>query len=128
MNLSSARRSLSAIRWAAGDTMVRLTIDTNCIIDIERDTEYAPPIRELGEAHRAGNANVAIPAVAASEVQRDGHYLNNFSEFQQRLAHAGLDGLPLIQPIAYWGISFYGLGYLADEAMVELERRIHAML
>jgi len=34
----------------------------------------------------------------------------------------------LIQPIAYWGISFYGLGYWADEAMIELERSIQSVL
>jgi hypothetical protein len=32
--------------------------------------------------------------------------------------------LCLIQPIAYWGISLYGSGYWADEAMIELERTI----
>ena len=104
------------------------TIDTNCIIDLERDTEFAPPLRALIAAHRLGNAEVAVPAVAASEVQRDGLYLQNFGQFEERLAQAGLDGLPLIHPIAYWGISFYGLGYWADGAMVELERKIHTVL
>jgi len=104
------------------------TIDTNCIIDLERDTEFAPPLRQLIAAHRLGDAEVAVPAVAASEVQRDGLYLQNFGQFQERLAQAGLEGLPLIHPIAYWGISFYGLGYLADDAMVELERKIHVVL
>jgi len=104
------------------------TIDTNCIIDLERDTAFAPPLRELIAAHRRGEAEVAVPAVAASEVQRDGQYLENFGQFEERLAQAGLDGLRLIHPIAYYGISFYGLGYLADDGMVELERKIHAVL
>jgi hypothetical protein len=104
------------------------TIDTNCIIDLERDSEFAPPLRELVAAHRRGDAEVAVPVVAASEVQRNGLYLENFGQFEERLAQAGLDELPLIHPIAYWGISFYGLGYLADDAMVQLERKIHAVL
>jgi len=104
------------------------TIDTNCIIDLERDTEFAPPLRQLIAAHALGDAEVAIPAVAASEVQQDRQYLQHFSQFERRLAGAGLEGLPLIHPIAYWGISFYGLGYLADDAMVELERKIHTIL
>src|SRR5436309_10519071 len=104
------------------------TIDTNCIIDLECVTGFAPPLRQLIAAHRLGDAEVAIPAVSASEVQQDGEYLQNFSQFERRLAEAGLEGLPLIHPIAYWGISFYGLGYSADDAMVELERKIHAIL
>src|SRR3989442_14553827 len=79
------------------------TIDTNCIIDLERDTEFAPPLRELIAAHRRGEAEVAVPAVAASEVQRDGQYLENFGQFEERLAQAGLDGLRLIHPIGGWG-------------------------
>src|SRR2546426_9472599 len=104
------------------------TIDTNCIIDLERDTEFAPPLRELIAAHRRGEAKGAVPAVAASEVQRDGQYLENFGQFDERLAQAGLDGLRLIHPIAYYGISVYGLCYLSDDGMVELERKIHAVL
>src|SRR2546427_8407776 len=42
---------------------------------------------------------------------------------EERLAQAGLDGLRLIHPIAYYGISFYGLGYLArsEEHTSELQ-------
>ena len=79
------------------------TIDTNCVIDLERDTAFAPPLRELIAAHRRGEAEVAVPAVAASEVQRHGQYLENFGQFEERLAHAGLDGLRLIHPIGGWG-------------------------
>src|SRR5256885_7229850 len=79
------------------------TIDTNCIIDLERDTAFAPPLRELIAAHRRGEAEVAVPAVAASEVQRDGQYLENFGQFEERLAQAGLDGLRLIHPIGGGG-------------------------
>ena len=108
--------------------MVLFTLDTNCIIDLELGTEFGPPIRELVAAHRNGTANVAIPSISASELQKDGTYLSRFDQFLARLAAAGLDGLPLVQPIAYWNISFYGHGYWADEAMVELERKIHAVL
>jgi len=107
---------------------VLFTLDTNCIIDLEQNTPFAPPIRELIAAHRAGTASVAIPSIAASELQRGGAYLSHFDEFLARLASAGLDGLPLIQAIAYWGISFYGQGYWANEAMVDLEKNIHQVL
>jgi len=107
---------------------VLFTLDTNCVIDLEQNTVFAPPIRELVAAHRSGLANVAIPSIAASELQPDGGYLTHFDKFVARLASAGLDGLPLIEPIAYWGIGFYGHGLWANDAMVDLEKRIHQVL
>jgi hypothetical protein len=107
---------------------VLFTLDTNCIIDLELGTEFAPPIRDLVAAHHEGTADIAIPSIAGSELQKDGTYLPNFDLFLARLAAVGLSGLPLVQPIAYWNISFYGHGYWADEAMVDLERRIHSVL
>jgi hypothetical protein len=104
------------------------TLDTNCVIDLEQNTPFAPPIRALVAAHRAGRAEVAIPTISASELQRDGGYLTHFNQFLARLASVGLDGLPLIEPIAYFGVGFYGYGLLADEAMVALERQIHEVL
>jgi hypothetical protein len=104
------------------------TLDTNCVIDLEQDSAFAPPIRDLLAAHRSGRANVAIPSIAASELQRGGQYLTHFDDFLARLASAGLDGLPLIEPIAYWGIGFYGHGLLADDTMVDLEQKIHQVL
>ena len=104
------------------------TIDTNCIIDLETNSEFAEPLRELVAAHRRGEANVAMPSISASELQRDGTYLERFDDFRERVVAADLGDLPLIDAIAYWGISFYGCGYLANESMSELERKIHAVL
>jgi hypothetical protein len=104
------------------------TLDTNCVIDLELNTPFAPPIRALVAAHRAGHASVAIPSISASELQPGGAYLSHFEQFLARLAAVGLDGLPLIEPIAYFGIGFYGCGLLADDAMVEQERQIHLVL
>lgn len=103
------------------------TLDTNCIIDLENESAFAQPLRRLIEAHKDGIASVALPSIAASELQKGGTYLESFDEFTVRVQAAGLGDLPLVQPIACWNIGFYGQGYWANGGMIELEKRIHEM-
>jgi hypothetical protein len=85
-------------------------------------------VRALVEAHAQGIANVALVAVSASERQPGDVHLNNYSEFEERVIRLGLDHLPVLHTIAIWNIGFYGMGLLADKAMVDRERAIHAIL
>jgi len=104
------------------------TLDTNCIIALENDEPTAPAIRALLRAHDYGAATVAVAAITASERQRNQRQLQNFSEFQQRLAALKLDSLEILRPIFYWDISFWDWCYWADERMLALERKIHEVL
>lgn len=108
--------------------MRRVTLDTNCLLDLEASSERAPAVRELVARHEAGRIELRVPAVAASERQRGGSYLENFSQFTERLARLGLRSVPIIQPMLYWGIAFWGHSLYADDAKVDLERRIHDIL
>lgn len=98
------------------------------MIALEGSEPAAESVRELVARYHRGVLDLAIPAIAASERQSGGKYLEKFDEFRQRLAQLGLGEVSLIEPIAYWNISFYGHGLLADEPMVELERKIQAIL
>ena len=71
-------------------------------------------LRALVGAHRAQEADVAIPAVAALERQAGGGYLEHFDLFLARLENAGLHGLTIVHSIAEWNVGFYGVGYIPN--------------
>ena len=63
--------------------------------------------------------------MSASENQQGGLYIQNFIEFRDRLASLGFWHLNIILPMAYLDISFLDHCLLCDDAMENLERRIH---
>lgn len=106
--------------------MVRFTLDTNCLIDVEEGRADGPYIREL--VSRNGNGiTVAVSAIGASERQRNGGYAQSFSEFQHKLNAIGFGGLELLLPLAYMDVCFWDHCVMADEAD-SLERNIHNVL
>lgn len=106
--------------------MVRFTLDTNCLIDVEEARADGPYIREL--VSRLGNGiTVAVSAIGASERQRNGGYARSFSEFQQKLNAIGFGGLEILLPLAYMDVCFLDHCVMADEADT-LERDIHSVL
>ena len=108
--------------------MLTFTLDTNCIIAVEEGRSEASSILQLALAHRSGLASVGVVAISASERQRDGRNLENFAEFKQRLLRVGLGDLVLLEPMMYWGVTYWGFGLLSDDKMVALERKIHQVL
>ena len=100
--------------------MITITLDSNCLIDIEESRQAAPEVRALAGAHTAGTADVAVIAMSASERPKPGHSVNNFSEFEDRLVALGLAHLNIVLPMLYWDISFWDHGLWADDAMVDL--------
>jgi|GEM_PF-7010376 len=89
--------------------MRTFTLDTNCLIAIEKCEPEAAEVRALADAHAAGKANVAVVAMSASEKQQDGVYIKNFEEFRERLVGLDLAHLDILKPMAYWNIGF-GIG------------------
>ena len=109
--------------------MLTFTLDTNCIIALEKNETAAPAVRALVNAHERGTANVAVVAISASERQIGGQQLESFTEFQQRLVILGLGALEILPPIFYYDITFWDWCIWADDdAMVALERQIHEVL
>jgi hypothetical protein len=102
------------------------TLDTNCLIAIDEGRPEAGAIRTLAHAHSLGKADVA--AISASEKQKSGHYIKNFTEFRDRLASLGPNHLRIIRPMAYFDISFWDYCLLSDDLMIALERQIHVSL
>src|SRR5262249_22162446 len=108
--------------------MRAVTLDTNCILDFEYPTSNTVYIADLLARHERGEIELRLPAISASERQPGGGLLENFSAFKKRVEAAGLGAVRIIPPICYWGVTFWDFCLLADEAMRELERKIHAAL
>jgi len=102
--------------------LLTFTLDTNCIIAVEEARSEASSILQLASAHRSGLASVGVVAISASERQKDGGNLKNFAEFKQKLSWLGLGDLVLLEPMMYWGVTYWDFGLLSDDKMVSLER------
>ena len=116
--------------------MLSFSLDTNCIISLEETranpasqrASKAKAVEALLNAHVAGTAHVAVVAISASERQRDGGRLENFSTFQQRLNTLGLGHLDLLHPMMYFDVTFWDASLWSDDSMQAFERAIHEIL
>jgi len=108
--------------------MRTFTLDTNCLIAIEKCEPEAAEVRALADAHAAGKANVAVVAMSASEKQQDGVYIKNFEEFRERLVGLDLAHLDILKPMAYWNIGFWDWCLWSGPDMQSLEKQIHTIL
>jgi hypothetical protein len=66
--------------------------------------------------------------MSASERQQGGLYIQNFTDFRDRLASLGLGHLNVILPMFYFDISFWDHCLFSDDAMKNLECTIHSIL
>jgi hypothetical protein len=116
--------------------MLSLTLDTNCILALDalkndpsspRKAE-AELVQKIVDAHLRQEARVAVVAISASERQSGKTYLESFSDFEKRLASLNLEQLHVLNPMAYFDITFFDNCLFCDEEMEELERKIHLTL
>jgi hypothetical protein len=108
--------------------MLKLTLDTNVIIDLEESNEYAPDLAKLVEMNRKRRINLRITAASASERKLDQKYASRLSEFQHRLAAIGLDGLEILPTICYADVSFFDYCLVGDGELSVLECKIQRIL
>jgi hypothetical protein len=91
---------------------MQLTLDTNCLIDLEAGTGEAPAIQQLIELHRAGKIQVHVGAIPASEYLPGRIAPEPFSPLETRLRKLGIHDLPSVVPVgremAFWGAAVYG--------------------
>jgi len=107
---------------------MNITLDHNCLIALENNENNAPFIKELLAMHDNKQVIMRVVGIGASEQLSDRTYATNFAEFKTRIAGIGLAHLEILQPIAYWGVTFWDWGIYADDHMVQLERNIHEIL
>jgi hypothetical protein len=107
---------------------MKITLDHNCLIALENNESQASYIKELLAMQDNNEVATRVVGIGASERLKGGAYAANFNEFKSHLAAIGLAQLEILQPIMYWGITFWDWGIYADDQMVRLEREIHEVL
>jgi hypothetical protein len=88
--------------------MVNVTLDNNCIIDLEQNRPAAPYIKRLVQMHNDQEINLRVVAISASEQKPDRTYVSHLNEFKERIAAVGLANVEILATIAYLGIAFLG--------------------
>lgn len=105
--------------------MIKLTFDTNCLIDVDEGRPAATAVLDLVKAGRDGHVDVALVASSASERQRSGEFLENITFFRERARTLGFGDMPLLPPLARWGISFWDSALYASEEDAAREQNIY---
>jgi hypothetical protein len=105
-----------------------VTLDTNCIYDLEAGGSGAQPLHELIQAHENAEIELRVPAIAASEGQRGGVRVPDFGIFKKRLSDCGLSSVTLLRPMMYWDITYWDWGVWVGPELLAQERRIHEIL
>ena len=107
---------------------MKLTLDTNCIVDLEEGSGEADALLRIVEAHAAGRIVLRVAGISASERQPSGGYAPTFTPFQDRLRAAGLASAEILRPMVHLDTTYLDQMVLADERMLDLERQIHEIL
>jgi len=108
--------------------MLNVTLDMNCIVDLEEGKPTAPYIEKMIQMHKDRIINLRVVAISASERKPDGTYASNFNEFKERIASLGLIDVEILAPIKYWDITFWDYSLWSGQKLEELERKIHEIL
>lgn len=106
---------------------MNVTLDTNCLIDIEEDRESAIYLRQLINWHR-NKINLRVVGISASERQPNGSIAKTFKEFKQKLCKIGLDDVEILKPMGYISICYFDWAIISDEKMQNDELSIHNIL
>ena len=106
----------------------RVTIDTNCIIDLEEQRKFAPHVTKLLEMDSAGIIKLMVPAICASERRPDGKRLGNISEFFDRLSQLGFKNSEILKPLAYFDVTFWDWAIYSGPDLEAQEKEIQEIL
>ena len=95
---------------------MKLTLDWNCVIEVEEVRSQCCDVLELIERHRAGSIEVALLAASASENTKSKVFPGNAEVFMARVAQLGWDDLPLVRMPGVYGLSYWDFAYYVNDA------------
>jgi len=107
---------------------MRITLDTNCLVDLELKEGAYIDLQEIISSYNLGNIEVSVPGIGASERLKGGTFADSFTVFQKRLRRISPKELDILRPLLYLDICYLDWSILAGEDTVELERNIHNVL
>lgn len=107
---------------------MKVTFDTNCLIDLEQREGDATSLRSLVDLHDRAQITICVPGIGASELLKDRTYARSFSVFHDRVRALSKKEFEILKPLAYFDIVYYDWAIMADDKLVVLEQQIHAVL
>lgn len=105
-----------------------LTFDFNCIISVENNDVFAKDIQRLIDLHEKGFVNISVPAISGNEKSIKGEYPESINHFIDRIIRLSKRRIEILSPMAIWGMCFWDYCIWYDEAMVNLDNKIHQIL
>ncbi|MBI5071984.1 hypothetical protein HZB93_03810 [Candidatus Falkowbacteria bacterium] len=108
--------------------MYKITLDTNCLIDIEERRTGYENILEIYNLHRNKKIQIAVVASSAVDKKISKRPITNFMEFRVWLKNIGFEDIEFLCPICYTNISFMDYSVLSGPELEKLDHEIHAVL
>lgn len=94
---------------------MRLTLDWNCVIEVEEGRPQAAHVADLVTRHRQGQFEVALLAASASENSKSKQFPGNASLFKNRILALGWTDLPLVPMPGITGLSYWDFCYIVRD-------------
>ncbi|MDR3540911.1 MAG: hypothetical protein P4L69_08125 [Desulfosporosinus sp.] len=105
-----------------------ITLDTNCLIDVEEERQGYEYVIGLKSLCQQEIIEIAIPAIIASEKKVKNQSITNFDEFKEFLANIGFEGFQLLLPPLFYGLTFWDYSMWASKETEALIIEIHNIL
>ncbi len=86
---------------------MKLTLDWNCVIEVEEMRPQSAHVIDLVDAHLRGEIEVALLATSASENSRSKRFPGSAKFFTERVSKLGWSELPLVPMPAVWGLTYW---------------------
>ncbi len=94
---------------------MKLTLDWNCVIEVEEKQPQAAYVIDLINRHRKGQFEVALLAASASENMNSKRLPGNAEIFLKRVLALGWQDLPLVPMPAISDLSYWDNCYYVDD-------------
>ncbi|WP_246831253.1 hypothetical protein [Pseudotabrizicola formosa] len=96
-------------------TGIKLTLDWNCVIELEERRPQAACVQDLVDRHREGQFEVGLLAASASENSKSKRFPGNATVFMERISALGWQDLPIVPMPAVFGLSYWDFCYFVDD-------------
>lgn len=107
---------------------MKITFDTNCLVDLELNEGAVSELRRLVASHDTGQIEISVPGIGASERLTDKTFAENFAVFRQRIQELAKREFEILKPPAYLDLTYLDWAIFGGDATIELERQIHEIL
>lgn len=94
---------------------MKLTLDWNCVIEVEEGRPQAQYVSNLIQLHRKGYFEVALLAASASENLKSKRFPGNAALFMDRVPALGWQDLPLVPMPGVWGLSYLDFCFFVED-------------